>query len=104
MEYMRVWTLHLHIWEIYRARIASMPRTPIAPLPTVAMGAAAPSLVVEEAAPAELEAEPSEPEPEPEVELESEPDSESEPLPEPVEVEEAPVLVLVTMEPEASVL
>lgn len=104
MEYMRVWTLRLRIWEIYRARIASMPRTPIAPLPTVAMGAAAPSLVVEAAAPAELEAELSEPEPEPDSESEPEPDSESEPLPEPVEVEEAPVLVRVTMEPEASVL
>lgn len=85
---------------IYRARIASMPRTPIAP--PVAMGAAAPSLVLEAAAPAELEAELSESEPEPEPDSESE--SESLPEPEPVEVEEAPVLVWVTMEPEALVL
>lgn len=89
------WTLRLHMLEIYRARIANRPRTPIAPLPTVAMGAAAPLLEVGAA----------EPETEPEAELsEPEPDPESEPLPEPVEVEDEPVLVLVTMEPEASVL
>lgn len=95
MEYMR--TLRIHMWDVYRARIATRPRTPIAPLPTVAMGAAAPELDVGAA----------EPESEPEVdselpESESEVDSElSEP---PVEVEEVLVLTLVTMEPEASVL
>ena len=41
---------------VYRARIANRPRTPIAPLPTVAMGAPAPVLEVGAAEPeSELE-------------------------------------------------
>ena len=96
MEYMR--TLRIHMWDVYRARIATRPRTPIAPLPTVAMGAAAP----------ELEVGAAEPESEPEVDSEL-PEPESEVVselsePEPVEVEDVLVLTLVTMEPEASVL